>query len=80
MKTISIELDKKQFINILNNLNESDKLDIFNEVAVDNFLSKCEGTRGFFVISNCFMYIVNSLIYDVNLRLKIQNQFIKQLV
>jgi hypothetical protein len=55
------------------------KLDIFNEVAIDNFLSKCEGTRGFFVISNCFMYIINSLIYDVNLRLKMQNKLIEKL-
>ncbi len=40
MKTISIELDKKQFINILNNLNESDKLDIFNELKKSLFLKR----------------------------------------
>ena len=55
------------------------QLDIFNEKAVNNFLSKCKGTKGFFVISNCFIYIINSLIYDVNLRLKMQNKLINQL-
>jgi hypothetical protein len=60
---------REQFIN----------LDIFNKHAVDEFLNNCKGTRGFFAISNCFMYIVNSLIYDVNIRLKIQNTLIERL-
>ncbi len=40
MKTISIELDKNQFITILNKLNESDKLDIFNELKKSLFLKR----------------------------------------
>ena len=52
------------------------QLDIFNLDSVKEFLSSCEGTKGMFVVSNCFMYIVNSLLYDVNLRLQIQNKFI----
>jgi len=52
------------------------QVDIFNIDAVKEFLKTCEGTRGFFAVSNCFCYLVNSLVYDVNLRLKIQNEFI----
>jgi len=52
------------------------QLDIFNCDAVKNFLSTCNGTRGFFVVSNCFRYIISSLLYDVELRLKMQNDFI----
>ena len=55
------------------------ELDIFNDVAVDEFLASCTGTRGFFVVSNCFVYIINSLIYDVNLRLETQNKFLTKL-
>ena len=58
---------------------EIKQLDIFNIEAVKEFLSTCVGTKGFFVVSNCFMYIINALLYDVNLRLKIQNEFIKTL-
>jgi hypothetical protein len=32
MKTITVELDRSQFINILNNLDDDDKLEIFNEL------------------------------------------------
>lgn len=53
------------------------QLDIFDPRAVTEFLKGCKGTRGFFVVSNCFCYIVNSLLYDVKLRLKLQNQFIE---
>jgi hypothetical protein len=53
------------------------QLDIFNCEAVKSFLSTCNGTKGFFVVSNCFRYIINSLLYDVELRLKMQNEFIK---
>ena len=52
------------------------QLDIFNSESVKTFLSTCKGTRGFFVVSNCFRYIINSLLYDVELRLKMQNEFI----
>ena len=55
------------------------QVDIFNITEVKEFLKTCKGTRGFFVVSNCFCYIVNSLLYDVNLRLKIQNEFIEVL-
>jgi hypothetical protein len=53
------------------------QLDIFNGDAVKSFLNTCKGTKGFFVVSNCFRYIVNSLLYDVELRLQMQNKFIK---
>lgn len=52
-------------------------VDIFDEAALKNFLSTCKGSKGFFVVSNCFCYVVNSLIYDVSLRLAMQNKFIK---
>lgn len=55
------------------------QLDIFNKDAVSDFLKTCQGTRGMFVITNCFMYIVNALLYDVSLRLQFQNQLIRQL-
>jgi len=53
------------------------QLDIFNRDAVKSFLSTCKGTKGFFVVSNCFRYIINSLLYDVELRLQMQNEFIE---
>jgi hypothetical protein len=52
-------------------------LDLFDITAVKKFISECQGTRGFFVISNCFFYIISSLIYDVQLRLKMQNELIE---
>jgi hypothetical protein len=55
------------------------QLDIFNTDAVTNFLKTCKGTRGFWVVSNCFNYTVNSLIYDVKLRFKLQQQFLEVL-
>jgi len=55
------------------------QLDIFNMYAFESFLSSCEGNKGFINVSNCFNYIVNALIYDVNYRLKIQNDFIEVL-
>ena len=55
------------------------ELDIFNDEAVGKFLDSCTGTRGFFVVSNCFMYVINALIYDVNLRLDAQSKFLKRL-
>lgn len=55
------------------------QVDIFNTEKLKEFLATCEGTKGFFVVSNCFLYMVNSLIYDVKLRLEMQNQFIKVL-
>lgn len=53
------------------------QLDIFNKEAVKEFLSSCVGTKGFFTVSNCFLYIANSLIYDVKSRLEAQNKFIE---
>jgi hypothetical protein len=62
---------------IYKNINASYRqVDIFNKQSVKEFLATCEGSKGFFVISNCFMYIVNSLLYDVKLRLKMQNELI----
>jgi hypothetical protein len=40
MRTISIELDKSQFIRILNKLDDSDKLEIFNELKKSLFLKR----------------------------------------
>ena len=40
MRTISIELDKNQFIRILNKLDDSDKLEIFNELKKSLFLKR----------------------------------------
>ena len=40
MKTISIELDKSQFVKILNKLDEDDKLEIFNELKKSLFLKR----------------------------------------
>lgn len=62
------------------NVSDFQQLDIFNTDAVKDFLRSCKGTKGLFHVSNCFNYIVNSLIYDVNYRLEIQNRFIDALV
>jgi hypothetical protein len=40
MRTISLELEKSQFIRILNNLDDSDKLEIFNELKKTLFLKR----------------------------------------
>ncbi len=40
MSTVNIELDKNQFIRIINNLDENDKLEIFNELKKSLFLNR----------------------------------------
>lgn len=40
MRTINIELDKNQFMKILNNMDESDKLEIYNELRKSLFLKR----------------------------------------
>lgn len=40
MKTVSIELDKNQFIKIINKLDDNDKLEIFNELKKSLFLKR----------------------------------------
>ena len=40
MKTISIELDKSQFLRLLNKLDDSDKLEIYNELKKSLFLKR----------------------------------------
>lgn len=55
------------------------QVDLFNLSSVEKFLSSCTGTKGMFVVSNCFHYIVTSLVYDVKLRLKAQNDLMKLL-
>jgi hypothetical protein len=40
MKTVSIELDKNQFIRIINSLDDKDKLEIFNELKKSLFLKR----------------------------------------
>jgi hypothetical protein len=40
MKTVNIELDKNQFIRIINGLDDKDKLEIFNELKKSLFLKR----------------------------------------
>jgi hypothetical protein len=40
MKTVSVELDKNQFIKVLNKLDEDDKLEMFNELKKSLFLKR----------------------------------------
>ncbi len=40
MRTVNIELDKTQFIKIINRLDEKDKLEIFNELKKSLFLKR----------------------------------------
>lgn len=40
MKTVNIELDKNQFIRIINSLDDSDKLEILNELKKSLFLKR----------------------------------------
>jgi hypothetical protein len=40
MKTVSIELDKNQFIRIINSLDDKDKLEILNELKKSLFLKR----------------------------------------
>jgi hypothetical protein len=40
MKTISIELDKSQFLKILNKLDDKDKLEIYNELKKSLFIKR----------------------------------------
>jgi len=40
MKTISVELDKNQFIRIIKSLDYEDKLEIFNELKKSLFLKR----------------------------------------
>ena len=40
MRTINIELDKNQFMKILNNMDDNDKLEIFNELRKSLFLKR----------------------------------------
>lgn len=68
-----------QSMGIYKNVSMYKQLDIFNIDDLKKFLSTCDGTKGMFVVSNCFLYMVSSLIYDVKTRLKIQNEFIKVL-
>lgn len=40
MRTVNIELDKNQFIRIINRLDDNDKLEIFNELKKSLFLKR----------------------------------------
>ncbi len=40
MKTVNIELDKSQFIKIINNLDDKDKMEIYNELKKSLFLKR----------------------------------------
>lgn len=40
MKTVNVELDKNQFIRIINSLDYDDKLEIFNELKKSLFLKR----------------------------------------
>jgi hypothetical protein len=52
------------------------QLDIFDIVKVQSFLRSITGTIGIFNVSNCFLYIPNCLLFDVQFRIAKQNQFI----
>ncbi len=52
------------------------QLDIFNIDAVNEFLKTIEGNCGYFDLSNCFLYMPSSILYDVELRVKKQNEFL----
>lgn len=56
------------------------QLDFFNTANVKDFLSNISGTKGLFIVSNCFCYAPTSLFYDTEVRLKKQNEFINLLV
>lgn len=69
-----------QSMNLYKNINkEFIQVDIFDIDSLKRFLDSCKGTKGLFVVSNCFCYMINSLIYDVNLRLEMQNKFVEVL-
>ena len=40
MGTVNIEIDKNQFVRIINRLDDSEKLEIFNELKKSLFLSR----------------------------------------
>jgi len=40
MRTVNIELDKNQFIRIINRLDDTDKFEIFNELKKSLFLKR----------------------------------------
>ena len=40
MKTINIEMDKRQFMKIINKLDDKDKLELFNELKKSLFLKR----------------------------------------
>lgn len=40
MKTVNIELNKSQFIKVINKLDEKDKLELFNELKKTLFLTR----------------------------------------
>lgn len=60
-------------------ITDHQQLDFFNIQDVKNFLDKVTGSKGLFIVSNCFCYAPTSLWYDTNLRLKKQNEFINLL-
>lgn len=67
-----------QSMNLYKNISKNFILvDIFDEKSLKEFLKTCQGSKGLFVVSNCFCYMISSLIYDVNLRLAMQNRFIE---
>jgi hypothetical protein len=53
------------------------QLDIFDIIQVKHFLKSVEGTTGLLCLSNCFLYMPSCILYDVMLRLRKQNEFIK---
>jgi hypothetical protein len=55
-------------------------LDLFNLTQISEFLKQFKSGKGLWFASNIFNYLTTSLIYNYQLRLRIQQDFIKLLV
>lgn len=61
------------------NKSEHMQVDLFDAICVKDFLTKVEGTKGLFIVSNCFLYVISSLVYDTKKRYELQNDLLKVL-
>lgn len=55
------------------------QVDLFSSKQVEEFLNKIEGNTGLIFISNCFLYIPNCILFDINLRIQKANEFLNLL-
>lgn len=53
------------------------QVDLFDSDSVRKFLNNINGNKGLFIVSNCFLYIISSLVYDTKKRYQLQNEFLK---